>query len=65
MKKIEKLLLKAYRMGQDSVTYMKVIPKGNLKPTICFCDEDKPCTCKHKVETTTKEDEMLKEILTT
>ena len=49
MKKIEKLLLKAYRLGQESVSYMKVINNGEAK----FGTQ----------ETTTAEDEMLFDLL--
>jgi hypothetical protein len=63
MKKIEKMLLEAYKMGQDSVSYMKVINNGIHKPSHAAWCDDEPC--KHKIdqETTTTEDEMLKKIL--
>lgn len=65
-KEIEKLLLQAYRMGQESVTYMKVIQQGHTKVSHkSFCDDD---PCRHKFlkeykETTTVEDEMLSKLL--
>lgn len=50
LSKRKKLLLEAYRMGQESVTFMKIIPSGKVKWM--------------GAETSTTEDEMLEKLLT-
>lgn len=62
-KVLKKLLVEAYRAGQESVSFMKLVHNGKAKVS-----HDNFCVavpCKHKVEdeTTTAEDEMVEKLL--
>lgn len=56
--RMEKILRKAYRAGQASVSCMKVVHGGAAKPSH-FCDDE---LCKHEVseETNSAEDAVIK-----